>query len=115
MVQIENLSDDVAVAAIESGEYTVEKGFGFAGDALSTVTEASKDQLGSVLGFASDFLRQQTDATAQQRDAYDAQARRSTELIAAQAGVVAPANTDKQTLLLFGLAAGLGAIVLLKK
>jgi len=96
-IQLEQVSDDIALAAFgEVGDVSKE--------AIKMAADTSKFSLGESLGFVQEFTANQIEAArGERKDTLDF-LNRQTEVIAAQAGVVSPASvTDQQKLLIIGL------------
>lgn len=103
-INLEQVSDDVLIAAAgEIGDVSKEA-IQMAGDTARVGADTSKFALGESLGFAQEFTANQiTSSRAEKKDQLDFLNRQS-ELIASQAGVTAPANvTEQQKLMLIGM------------
>lgn len=123
-VQIENVSDDIAADAFDANkqvsrdaldanrdvsgrafdlaEETNDLLADFGRDALSSVASTTARQTSDFLSFADSFTKEQNDTVEEQLDRNNRLAMHTSELIAAQAGVVAPADGKRNQYLAFG-------------
>lgn len=133
-VQIEEVSDEIAIAALDANERNSRDAFGLveeANDRLGDFADSSLDQvsflartsldkvsdslgggLTNVIGFAGRALADNKDLVEKQLEANNRFARDQSELIAAQAGVVAPTDARRNQNLVFGALALVGILVL---
>jgi hypothetical protein len=118
---IEQVSDDIAIASIEGVADVSSEGFEtlerVSGSALDTVGQGQRDALDfgeTSLQFAKAFIADQNAVTEATRQGNLNQAQRTAELVAAQAGVVSPTTFEsQQKTLLIGIAVVLAGAFLI--
>lgn len=141
-VNIDEVSDEIAIAALDANETVSRDAFGLAEesqfrlsefanaslegygdlqksslDAVSHVARNTLDTLAGqgkdILNFANTTLRDNKDLVEMQLETNNRFARDQSELIAAQAGVVAPTDNKRQQMLVAGALGLVGLIVLI--
>lgn len=112
-VQIEQVSDDIAIASLDANERIARDAFGLADDSIQRLGDFADGALYHTLGFAQDFAARENEKTEKQMELQNRFAQSQTELIAAQAGVVAPTDSKRNQTLVFVSLGVVAAIVLL--
>lgn len=133
-VRIENVSDEIAADAFDANKQVSrdaldanrevsgrafdladdsnERLADFGRDALSTVASTTARQTSDFLSFADSFAKEQNDTVEEQLDRNNKLAMHTSELIAAQAGVVAPADSKRNQFIAYGALALVALVVM---
>lgn len=122
-VSVENVSDEIAADAFDANREVSRDAFDLADDTLDRFADFGESALGKVadttarqtsdfLSFADRFAAREKDSVEDQLDRHNTFAKHTNELIAAQAGVTAPADGKRNQYLAFGALALVALVVI---